>query len=56
MENPVLMNYATANPNLEIKNLKRTKQRLAHLSHIYFKNNLKYAANQNNFNDNISTA
>ena len=54
MENPVLMNYATAKLNLEFRNSKRRKQRLTQLSHIYFKNYLKYAANQNKFQDNIS--
>ena len=54
MENPVLMNYAIAKLNLGIKNSKRKKQRLTQLSHIYFKNYLKYAAYQNNFKDNLS--
>jgi hypothetical protein len=54
MENPVLMNYAITNPNLEIKNYKRRQQRLTKLSRIYFKNNPKYAVDQNHFND-IST-
>lgn len=54
-ENPVFMRYAITNPNLGIRNSKRWTQRLTKLADIRLKNNLIFAANQNDFSDTIFT-